>query len=70
VNQEAAVLSDDMERYVALRTLGAKLHNEQGKLQSFARFAEERGEFHIRAATAIGRPKRRQQVSGAGALAQ
>jgi integrase/recombinase XerD len=54
VDREAAVLSDDVERCVTLRrTLGAKLHKGARQLQSFARFAEERGEFHIRAATAV-----------------
>jgi integrase/recombinase XerD len=48
------MLSDDAERYIALRrTLGYKLRQAARHLQSFARFVADRGETHIRAATAI-----------------
>jgi integrase/recombinase XerD len=47
------MLSDDAERYIALRrTLGFKLQKASRHLQSFARFAAERGETHIRTTTA------------------
>jgi integrase/recombinase XerD len=47
------MLSNDAERYIALRrTLGFKLRKASRHLESFARFAAERGETHIRAATA------------------
>lgn len=48
------MLSDDADRYIALRrTLGYKLRKAARHLQSYARFAADRGETHIRAATAI-----------------
>jgi integrase/recombinase XerD len=48
------MLTDDIERYIALRrSLGFKLQKPSRHLQSFARFAMERGETHIRAATAV-----------------
>lgn len=47
------MLSDDADRYIALRrTLGYKLRRTARHLQAFARFAAERGETHIRTATA------------------
>jgi integrase/recombinase XerD len=48
------MLIDDIERYIALRrSLGFKLQKPSRHLQSFARFATERRERHIRAATAV-----------------
>ena len=48
------MLMDDIERYVALRrSLGFKLKKPSRHLRSFARFAAERGERHIHAATAV-----------------
>ena len=48
------MLMDDIERYVALRrSLGFKLNKPSRHLRSFARFAAERGEHHIHAATAV-----------------
>jgi integrase len=48
------VLREDAERYIALRrTLGHKLIKAARHLQSFARFAAERGEAHIRVSTAL-----------------
>lgn len=48
------MLSEDVERYVALRrALGAKLRETPRRLQAFACFAAEKGDTHIRAATAI-----------------
>jgi integrase len=48
------MLSDDVERYVELRrTLGFKLRKPLRHLQSFARFATDRGETYISAATAL-----------------
>jgi hypothetical protein len=48
------MLMDDIERYVALRrSLGFKLKKPSRHLRSFARFAAERGEHHIHAATAV-----------------
>jgi integrase len=48
------MLMDDIERYVALRrSLGFKLEKPSRHLRSFARFAAERGERHIHAATAV-----------------
>ena len=47
------MLSDDAERYIALRrSLGYKLRKVARHLQSFAAFATDRGETHVRAATA------------------
>lgn len=48
------MLTDDIERYVALRrSFGFKLQKPSRHLRSFARFAKERGERHIRTATAV-----------------
>ncbi len=48
------MLIDDLERYIALRqSLGAGLRRARQNLLSFARFAADRGERHIRAQTAI-----------------
>jgi len=48
------MLTDDIERYVALRrSFGFKLQKPSRHLRSFARFATERGERHIHAATAV-----------------
>ncbi len=48
------MLIDDIERYIALRrSLGFKLQKPSRHLQSFARFATEGGESHVRAATAV-----------------
>jgi integrase/recombinase XerD len=48
------MLIDDVERYIALRrSLGFKLRRSSRHLQCFARFATERGETHVRAATAV-----------------
>jgi integrase/recombinase XerD len=48
------MLIDDLERYIALRqSLGAGLRRAKQNLTSFARFAAEKGERHIRAQTAI-----------------
>jgi integrase/recombinase XerD len=51
---EASMLTDDIERYLALRrSLGFKLEQAAEYLESFARFAAARGEHHIHAQTAI-----------------
>jgi integrase len=48
------MLNDDADRYIALRrTLGYKLRDTAHHLRSFARFAADRGEIHVRAATAM-----------------
>lgn len=48
------MLIDDAERYIELRrTLGFKLRKPSRHLQSFARFATERGETCVSAATAL-----------------
>lgn len=48
------MLSDDAERYIELRrTLGFKLQKPSRHLQSFARFATERGETYVSATTAL-----------------
>ena len=48
------MLSDDAERYIELRrTLGFKLRKPSRHLQSFARFASEKGETYVSAATAL-----------------
>jgi integrase/recombinase XerD len=48
------MLSGDAERYIALRrSLGFKLRKPSRHLQSFVRFAAERNETHIHAATAV-----------------
>ena len=48
------MLIDDVERYIALRrSLGFKLRKSSRHLQCFARFATERGETHVRVATAV-----------------
>lgn len=44
----------DVDRYLALRrAAGFKLRNTTGMLQSFAAFAAERGEAHVRSQTAL-----------------
>src|SRR5208283_3594687 len=51
---EAAVLNEDVDRYIALRrTLGYKLRKPARNLQAFARYADERGETQLRAATVL-----------------
>ena len=48
------MLSDHVERYLAVRrTLGYKLRETGRNLQAFARFASDKGDTHIRAATAV-----------------
>ena len=48
------MLNEDVDRYIALRrTLGYKLRKPARHLQAFARYAEERGETHVRAATVL-----------------
>jgi len=48
------MLNDHVERYLALRrTLGYKLLNTGRNLEAFARFARDKGDTHIRAATAV-----------------
>ena len=48
------MLNDHVERYLALRrTLGYKLRNTGRNLQAFAHFASDKGDTHIRAATAV-----------------
>ncbi|MCY4481902.1 MAG: tyrosine-type recombinase/integrase [Spirochaetaceae bacterium] len=48
------MLSDHVDRYLALRrTLGYKLHDTGRNLQAFAAFAGDKGDTHIRAATAV-----------------
>ena len=67
---EAAMLNEDADRYIALRrTLGYKLRKTARHLRAFARYADERGETHVRVATVLawvtaagrtrGRPGRR-----------
>ncbi len=47
------MLSDDVERYITLRrTLGAKLRRGARDMRSFACFAAERGDSHVRAVAA------------------
>ena len=48
------MLNDHVERYLMLRrSLGYKLRNTALNLQAFARFASDRGDTHVRAATAV-----------------
>lgn len=48
------MLKEDVDRYIALRhTLGYKLRKPARNLQAFARYADERGETHVRAATVL-----------------
>ena len=48
------MLSDHVERYLALRrALGYKLRDTARNLQAYARFAIDRGDTHVRAATAV-----------------
>ena len=48
------MLSADVTRYLSLRrALGYKLIKAERHLQAFARFASERGESHVRAATVL-----------------
>ncbi len=54
MGREVAVLSDDTDRYIKLRrALGYKLISTARHLESFTRFAVERGDKHIRTATAL-----------------
>ena len=48
------MLNDHVERYLMLRrSLGYKLRDTARNLQAYARFATDKGETHIRAATAV-----------------
>jgi len=48
------MLSEDVDRYISLRrTLGYKLTKPERRLQSFARFAADRGDTFIHTATAL-----------------
>jgi hypothetical protein len=48
------MLIADVERYLSLRqTLGFRLRDVSRNLRAFARFAADRGDTHIRAATAV-----------------
>ena len=48
------MLSDHVERYLTLRrTIGYKLLDTGRHLQAFARFASDKGDTHVRAATAV-----------------
>jgi integrase len=48
------MLTDDVERYLALRrSLGFKLNKVAADLRAFAGFATSRGDTHVRAATAV-----------------
>jgi integrase len=48
------MLNEDVDRYIALRcTLGYKLRKPARNLQAFARYANDRGERHVRAATVL-----------------
>ncbi len=48
------MLAGHVERYVTLRqTLGFELHDTARHLRHFARFADERGDTHVRASTAL-----------------
>lgn len=48
------MLREDIDRYIALRrTLGFKLHKAARHLRAFARYADERRESQVRAATAL-----------------
>ena len=43
-----------IESYLAIRSaLGFKLNHDETRLNSFARYATELGEFHVRSTTAI-----------------
>ena len=54
LGREAAMLIDDVERYIALRrSLGFQLRKPSHHLQAFARIAAEKGETHIRAAAVV-----------------
>jgi integrase/recombinase XerD len=54
MGREAAMLTDDVERYIALRqTLGFQLRKPARHLRVYARVATEKGETLIRAATVI-----------------
>ena len=54
LGREAAMLNDDVNRYITLRrTLGYKLVKAERHLRAFARFAAERGETHIRTASVL-----------------
>jgi len=48
------MLTTHVERYLALRrTLGYKLRNPSTNLRSFARFADAKGDTHVRSSTAV-----------------
>ena len=48
------MLTAQVERYILLRqTLGYKLREQSLYLHAFARFAENRGDIHILASTAV-----------------
>lgn len=48
------MLRDQVERYLVLRqTLGYQLREPAGNLRAFARFATEKGDTHVRAATVL-----------------
>ena len=48
------MLNDDANRYITLRrTLGYKLVKAERHLHAFARFATERNETHVRAASVL-----------------
>src|SRR6266436_1884526 len=54
LGREAAMLIDDVERYLALRrSLGFKLDKVAVNLRAFAGFATSRGDTHLIAATAV-----------------
>jgi integrase len=54
MGREAAMMTDDVERYIALRqTLGFQLRKPARHLRVYARVATEKGETLIRAATVI-----------------
>ena len=60
------MLSEDADRYIALRrSLGYKLVKAGRHLQSFAHFAAERGDAHIRTATALAWVAAAGQTQGA-----
>ncbi len=60
------MLSEDADLYIALRrSLGYKLVKAGRHLQSFAHFAAERGDAHIRTATALAWVAAAGQTQGA-----
>jgi integrase/recombinase XerD len=69
------MLSEDVERYLALRqSLGFKLDLPSRRLRAFARFAAASGDTHVRAATAVAwaatAPSRGQRHRWLGIVAQ